>query len=179
MTDLYDWIETNGGPHLLVTEEALPEWRGIEGWTELSEDDPSDYARACRITDYMGLIPIGPHQALVFAGEVGGIAWLPTADGNGDFVQWLGVDDEADIAGALQDPIIEDLLSGQDAEHLTFTTSSSGVYRLIDAADRGDELLGQNAQIVIPPGAYDMRATYVDTETLILVVRRMTPRGAM
>src|SRR6516162_4661750 len=44
------WIETYGGPHLLLAEELHCCWRGIEGWHDHNDPkDLSDYARACRL----------------------------------------------------------------------------------------------------------------------------------
>jgi hypothetical protein len=36
----YNWIDTTGGPQLILAEELLPHWRGIDGWKD--HRDPSD-----------------------------------------------------------------------------------------------------------------------------------------
>lgn len=52
MATSYEWIDTAGGPFLLIEEDLLPSWRGTEGWTfETHGDDDSDYSRACGVQD--------------------------------------------------------------------------------------------------------------------------------
>lgn len=84
VTGMHDWIETTGGPHLLVPEALLPLWRGVEGWSDHEDpDDFSDYARACRIGSWLGAVEIGQGSGLIFGGEVGPITWIAGSDGQG------------------------------------------------------------------------------------------------
>jgi Immunity protein 21 len=102
----HHWISTTGGPHLLLPEELLPYWRGIDGWNDHRDpSDKSDYARACRVNSWLGLIPCHTGQALVLSGDVGMIAWIPNAHQEGGMlVQWIAVDDEANIVDAAWQP---------------------------------------------------------------------------
>ena len=175
MSDLYEWIETGGSPHLLVPEELLTKWRGIEGWSDHEDpSDESDYARACRITNWIGTVRCGDGAATVLAGDVGPIAWI-TADGldGGYLVQWLGIDDEADILPALSSKALEEAFARETAEQGTLETGVSGKLRLIDSADIGTDLVQPNRSISLKPGSYFIHAGYFDTETVMMIVRKL------
>ena len=169
------WIDTSGGPHLLLAEELLPFWRGIEGWRDHRDpSDASDYARACRASGWLGAIPCHTGEALVLSGDCGPIAWIPnTHQDGGTLVQWIGVDDEASIADVLAGKELENVLDGPSSEEIEFSTSSSGVLRLFDSAERGDRLEGGSETIRLLPGRYRVRAGYFETRSIMIVVRRI------
>jgi hypothetical protein len=202
------WIDTGGGPHLLLAEESLSSWGGIGDREDEDEDpddspDPSDYTRACRLTDRMvGVIPCGDGDALVLAGVPNGnIAWIPTLGRSGGFLaQPLHVVDETDLRSTLLSSLVAEALNGPGAEKACFSTGSSGVMRLFDSALAGHFLGAPRAQIKVrdlaphlPPGAlpsrnaivpdgvlalepgrYQMRAAFVKTDNLEIVVREIT-----
>jgi len=176
MSDMYEWFETLGGPHLLIPEELLSEWRGVEGWTDHQDpNDQSDYARACRIKNWIGTVQCGDGTAVVLSGDVGPIAWIDKGDFDGGYlVQWLGIDDEAEIYPALVSKEVEKALAGNAAENVTLEVSRSGTFRLIDSTDSGDDLDQPSHAITLKPGRYEMSAAYHETETLIMVVRKLT-----
>lgn len=175
MTRTGTWIETTGGPHLLIPFEKLPFWRGIEGWrNHQGPEDQSDYARACRVNTWLGSIVCGDGAAIVFSGDVGDVAWYASDRGDrGHFVQWLGVDDERLIDLALRAPQLRDDLCGADAERLEFKTGTSGVMWLIDASDPGDDLQGNHLTVVLRPGKYLARAVHYESVGLAIVVREI------
>jgi hypothetical protein len=70
MSRAHRWIETYGGPHLLLAEELRFCWRGIEGWDDHNDPkDLSDYARACRVKTWLGTLPCNGGTALVLSGD--------------------------------------------------------------------------------------------------------------
>ena len=180
MTMPHHWVETTGGPHLLLDAELATYWRGVDGWFD-NEDpsDQSDYARACRINDWLGHAPCHTGQALVMSGDVGPIAWWPTdvtptgLSQEGYFVQWLGVDDEQEIASALRSNQVSELLQSDTAERSEFKTGETGRMLLFDAADAGAELLVDHAYIDFRPGNYKIRANYLETSTMMIVLRQV------
>jgi hypothetical protein len=142
MTHAHKWIETNGGPHLLLAEELLNRWRGTEGWHDDKDPaDQSDYARACRVASgWLGSIPCSDGTAVVFGGDVGPIAWMPNLVHDGGFlVQWLGIDDEQRIEPILRSEQLMQLLRAPE-EVVEFHTGESGTMRLFDSAEPGDDL---------------------------------------
>ncbi|WP_430414070.1 Imm21 family immunity protein [Parasphingorhabdus sp.] len=175
MPDLYNWIDTEGGPFLLLAEELLPSWRGTEGWSfETHGEDESDYSRACDTTDWIGRIRCGGNEAYVLGGDVGPISWITSKDLAGGFlVQWLGVDDEAHIIPALLSKQFEELVSSESAEHILIEIGEPGNLKIIQAADTGSNLKSPNLSINLKSGTYCASSVYFETETLMIVVRRL------
>ena len=176
MTTALRWIETTGGPHLLIAEELLAYWRGIDGWRNHRDPtDRSDYSRACRITTWLGPIACHDGTALVLSGDVGPIAWTPNPSESGGYLlQWLGVDDESLIEAILQSDETANLLNMPDAEELNFTTGSSGKLRLIDASEAGNNLRDATEVLALRPGNYRIRAAYVNKPNVMIVVRQIS-----
>ncbi|MFF8029244.1 Imm21 family immunity protein [Streptomyces sp. NPDC007896] len=54
-----EWIESGGGPLIVIPEASLSAWRGAGG------DDWEDYDRACDVDGHVGLIAVGQSRALV------------------------------------------------------------------------------------------------------------------
>jgi len=175
MIRTHNWIATTGGPHLLIADEQLPHWRGIEGWRDHRDPaDQSDYARACRVPTWLGSVACHHGSAVVLSGDAGDIAWYSNGQGNGGFlVQWLGVDDERLIEPALHTPQLRDILESSDAERLEFETGSSGAMWLIDASDRGCDLRGNHQSLALRPGRYLEKAAYYRPDRLSIVVREI------
>ena len=168
-------MDTHGGFHLLLADELLHYWRGIEGWHDHADpNDQSDYARASRISAYVGAIPCQAGTALVLGGEVGSIAWIPTSLREGGFLtQWLWADDEASIESVLKSASIANLLEDFGTETITFDTGRSGRMWLFDSAYSGTELPAGSERLELAPGRYRMRANYFDTQALGIVVRQI------
>lgn len=173
MLRTHTWITKTGGPHLLIADEQVPFWQGIKRWRDQGDQtDQSDYARACRITTWLGSIPCHQGNAVVLSGDNGDIAWF--SDGQGDrgfLVQWLGVDDERLIEPALHTPELRDQLESPNAERLEFETGASGAMWLIDASDRG--LRSNHEALTLRPGNYLARAAYYRSTALAIVVREI------
>lgn len=176
MKTAHRWIATAGGPHLLIAEELLARWQGVEGWHDHKDPkDHSDYARACRITTWLGTIACGDGTAVVLAGDFGDIAWMPTLIGEAGFlVQWLGVDDESLIEPLVRSDDVQNMLASPDSEELEFLTGPSGALRLMDAAKLGIDLRGDSQVLALKPGKYRMRAGYFTAPGIMIVVREIS-----
>lgn len=181
MTHTRNWVTTTGGPHLLIAEEQLEDWRGTEGWRDhMDPGDQSDYARACRVTTWLGSIPCHEGSAVVLSGDVGDIAWYPAKGADQGFlVQWIGVNDEALIEPVLRSTDMRDLLDDPKAERLEFETGSSGVMWLIDASECGKNLQDGYEILRLKPGRYVASAAYYQSADLMIVVRYISRRISM
>ena len=175
MPDLFEWIDTEGGPFLLLPERSLPSWRGTEGWTvETHGEDASDYSRACNISAWIGPIRYGEDTGYVLGGDIGPVSWITTKELEGGyFVQWIGVDDEAEILPALHSEKFEELLLSEKAEHISVEVHEPGELRVIQAAEIGDNLVAPTIPIKLRPGVYDATSVYLETASLMIVVRRL------
>jgi Immunity protein 21 len=186
------WAGTAGGPHVLLPEPLLDEWRGAVGCTDpIDPADPADYARACRIRTWTGAIPCGSGTALVFSGDVGPIAWIPSeAPGHGHFVQWVGIDDEALIAPALQTVQLAQSLAAPDAETLEFDVAPPGSLILFDSAETGRDMRAclkrspfwtarpiEHLRITLASGRYKIRSAYFEAPGIMMAVREVSLLG--
>ena len=94
-----EWVFSAGGPLILIPAELATHWRGVEEWSppenggDLTGEFPSDYARACGIDDYLGMLEVGPGRALILGDEPMQTAFLPSHDG-GIIVRWMYSEDE-------------------------------------------------------------------------------------
>ncbi|WP_076859700.1 Imm21 family immunity protein [Bradyrhizobium mercantei] len=175
MIRTHNWIATTGGPHLLIADEQLSHWQGIDGWRDHRDPaDQSDYARACRVTTWLGSVACHKGRAVVLSGDAGDMAWYSNGQGDGgSLVQWLGVDDERLIEPALHTAQLRDLLASSDAERLEFETGASGAMWLTDASERGSDLRGNHQALALRPGSYLAKAAYHCSAGLSIVVREI------
>jgi len=128
MPTIHKWVDTHGGPFILVAESLLPSWRGTEGWSyETHGDDDSDYSKACDVIDWIERIGCGEGEAYVLGGDIGSVSWI-TDDGlvGGYIVQWIGIDDESSILPALQSDDLRAQLTGDDAERKFLEVADPG-----------------------------------------------------
>ena len=85
------WIQSNGGPLLLLPAELLRQWGGTA---------TADYERACTVQDEIAVLDVGNGVGLVLGDEPHQTAWAPADDG-GLLVRWVYADDEADVWAAV------------------------------------------------------------------------------
>lgn len=172
------WVESLGGPLIVVPEAILPSWRG--GADEEPPDADDDYERACAVADYAGVIPVGDGQGLVLGDEPATTCYLPE---HRAFVRWAA----ADSADSLFARAVEVLADPTATWHDCGTWTTGGPAVLMDSAYAGAELgtadafgdLPEQAPVPIPAGRWSVRATYDDRapRTWVMVVR-LDPVGA-
>lgn len=168
------WIESNGGPLVLVAEELLGDWRGVEGASTGEPDGATDYDRACAVTEYVETISCGSGRVLVFGDEPFRTSWRPRPSG-GDIVRWVYSDSEQSIAAALDtgadDAALED--SG-----IQFATGPSGTLWLFDAARPGKDVGSEALKIDVGPRVLEVATGLIDAgeEVRFLVHRFVAAR---
>ncbi|MGE3467766.1 MAG: Imm21 family immunity protein [Pyrinomonadaceae bacterium] len=62
------WVESGGGPLILIDSDLALEWGGVS-WNSGSPESLSDYERACSIDGYLGVLDVQKGQALVLGDE--------------------------------------------------------------------------------------------------------------
>lgn len=94
------WIESDGGPLLLLSSAQLTAWSGYA--IELEADGPSssetDYERACAVEDYLGLIAVADGQGVVLGDEPMATAWRSVSSVEGIFIRWVYGEDEGQMS---------------------------------------------------------------------------------
>ena len=156
------WIESNGGPLLLAPAALLTAWEGasppagsrvIEARFRWDPDGPAtDYDRACDVSGYAGVIPVGSGWALVIGDEPSPARW-ESAPGGGVVVRWEHAPDAATAEAA-----VASLLSGGLAElawspECALDVVSSPLV-MFDSAEEGAEPLGRRLVVELAPGRY-------------------------
>ena len=159
------WVESGGGPLVLVPVAILAEWTGASPDFDPDDlDSWGDYGRACLIDGYAGCLAAGDGQVLVLGDEPASTTYLPEQR---LFVRWICADSEDDVIRLV--PKAVETADWEDAG--TWTTG--GPAQLFDSAYAGDELDDEQPLAVdTAGGTYLVRAACVEPEegtTLVLV----------
>src|SRR5215203_1744748 len=103
------WLESGGGPLLLIPGEYLSLWEGIDPPTDgrqivaksrwnADNAAATDHDRACDVADYLGLIDIGDGNGLILGDEPLPTAWLPDEIAfGGILVRWVHAESEQEV----------------------------------------------------------------------------------
>ncbi|MFF9361946.1 Imm21 family immunity protein [Streptomyces griseoluteus] len=163
------WVESMGGPLIVIPVSALAAWHGCTETGVMAGDATAadDYDRAGAVDDLAGVITVGENgaQALVLADEPATSCYLP---GHRAFLRWLAADSEAGLKAAaeavLADPAIEWAECG--------TWVSDGPAVLMDSAEAGSELsieypgrgVPDQAPVLLPAGIWRVRASHTKAD---------------
>ncbi len=148
-----EWIESSGGPLLLLSEDLLPAWQGADG----PFGKTTDFERACSTREPIERIRVGSGMGLVLGDEPIATAWMPDAGGAGGVLVRLssladqGVAEQALRQGA----------KGGSPKGSRVVLSVRAPLVLFDAAHAGTDLPSHTLRITLPPAEYE-----VDTLTL-------------
>lgn len=139
-----EWVESGGGPLIVVPESVLSAWAGGDG---------DDYDRACAVDGYAGLVSVGQSHALVLGDEPASTAFLPD---RGAFVRWGAADSEHELLGSI------DAALGTAVWEETLVWNVPGPMALFDSAWPGDEMEPENhVRLETAAGRYLVRAAQV------------------
>ncbi|MER6393795.1 Imm21 family immunity protein [Streptomyces sp. NPDC001523] len=144
------WLDTEGGPFIVVPRAALSHWSGTEG----------DYDRACEVTELVDILALSDGaEALVLGGEPLSTAHLP------DYrllVRWCYAESEDGIA----DIIRAGLPTAEWDEGPVLSTTGELV--LFDAAYFGTEVgtLTDSAALELGPGRYRVDSASLEPDPL-------------
>jgi hypothetical protein len=158
------WVTSLGGPLILVPESACHYWGGAPRGPL---DGDGDYGRACAVDGYVGLIDVGPANALVLGDMPARTTFLPE---HGVLFREIAADDDLDpsatVARFLPKIEWEPVLSWNVAEPAILFDSAYDYPHLIAA---GEERL----RINLAPGRYEVQAAYVEIpeEACLILVR--------
>jgi len=162
-----EWLESGGGPLILLPHILLPEWRGTG-----STGDPisQDYERACQHRELLSPITVSKGTGLVLSGDVLPCAWWePIAHAEGALVRWEYADDEADVEQALRSGV-----PGPSDPWLAYEVV--GPLRLFDSAWPGNEA-PEFVEVDLPLGTYHVTSEWVrPSERVSLLVHRFKRR---
>lgn len=175
------WIDSAGGPLLLLSSEHFSEWRGV--FTEFDSygydwpypDPPppqaTDYDRACAITGYVGLVDVGEAQGVVLGDEPMSTAWWPLSGEAGILIRWKYADESANLLQRLL-PIDEGAWEPSD---VSVACSGQSLY-LFDSSAAGEQET-ERLTITFAAGEYAVDTGFLQpdphTQMVVHRVRRM------
>ncbi|WP_405594387.1 immunity 21 family protein [Streptomyces sp. NBC_01410] len=163
------WVDSMGGPLIVIPVSALGAWRGSTGSGMVAGDatDADDYDRACAVDDLAGAIAVGGSgvQALVLGDEPATSCYLPE---HRAFLRWLAAD-SADGLKAAAEAVLADPATRWE-ECGTWVTDGPAV--LMDSAEAGAELnveypgggMPAQAPVPLPAGRWRVRAFHTEAD---------------
>ncbi|MFE5792805.1 Imm21 family immunity protein [Streptomyces sp. NPDC056503] len=163
------WVESMGGPLIVVPVSALAAWHGSTESGVMAGDAtaPDDYDRACAVDDLAGVIPVGENgaQALVLADEPATSRYLP---GHRAFLRWLGADSEAGLSSAAAAVLADPDTVWEECG----TWVSDGPAVLMDSANAGADLgveypgggVPAEAPVPLPAGRWTVLAAHTQAD---------------
>ncbi|MFI6335284.1 immunity 21 family protein [Streptomyces sp. NPDC050535] len=144
-----EWVESGGGPLIVIPEIVLPFWSGADG-----DEMYSDYDRACDVDGSIGLVPVGDTRALVLGDEPASTSYLPE---HGAFVRWCAADSEDDLLKGV--PAALETAVWEPEVHWNVP----GAVILFDAAWPGTtSTRTEHIRVALEPGRYAVRSTYAE-----------------
>ena len=148
------FIETEGGPFILLPMELKKSWNGTG---DEDEDIPSDYDKAEKFVTTIGVLAVGEGQALVL-GNAEVTAFWSLEDG-GVFIQRVMGDEDADVIAVVEQALSE--TRGWKKTRLSFDPGA-GKLALFDSAysyEDADE--DERLKIALAPGRYGVETRTV------------------
>ncbi|QXV55668.1 hypothetical protein CVV72_00620 [Amycolatopsis sp. TNS106] len=158
ITRTQSWVESLGGPLIVVPVSALAHWKGsLEG----GEDD---YGRACAVNALAGTLPIGGRTGLVLGDKPAATCYLPE---HRAFLRWLAAYSEDELFAEAERLLADPATPWEDCGHW----ETDGPAILMDSVTAGTEL-----GIAYPSGGKPQEE-YVDIERGSFAVRAVHARG--
>ena len=185
--DRLKWIDSAGGPLVLISAKSYKLWSGIlkrssylENKFEDADDfmnaEEADYGKACEVQDYLGVVDIGNDFALIFGDEPMLTTVLNTTDKKVIAARWVYADSEAFVDQILKELDTTKIKNWQLS--LTFNLSSDKQY-LFDSASEGSILEKDNEAYLslnILQGQYNLwTSIYEPDEKTQLLIHKFEP----
>ncbi|HET6980154.1 MAG TPA: Imm21 family immunity protein [Pyrinomonadaceae bacterium] len=160
-----NWIESTGGPLLLIEKTLLAHWHGSFG----DGAAMTDYDRACEIADYVGALEVGPGFGVVFGEEPFSTTWLPSQELLNSFiVRWVYAEDETKVREVLRSLSIADQWQATDVKLEIFNDELI----LFDSSCSGADV-DSSLAIEISPGSYAIQTLhYNPNDEVSLILHR-------
>ena len=98
--DSLRWIESGGGPLVLIDSNTALEWGGVSR-NSGSPETLSDYERACSIDGYLGVLDVQKDQALVLGDEPMRTSVKRLEQDEVMIIRWVWSSDETQVIESL------------------------------------------------------------------------------
>lgn len=163
--DKLTWIESAGGPLILISDKSYNLWSGIlkrssyldnkiENADDFLNPDEADYGKACLIEDYLGIVDIGDDIALVLGDEPLRTTVFHSVDNRIVIARWCYGETEESVASNLRSLDLNSINNWEFSLALKLSTSKQ---YLLDSACAANMLVKENDDYLlvnIKQGAY-------------------------
>ncbi|QGV78629.1 Imm21 family immunity protein [Streptomyces ficellus] len=180
----FDWVESMGGPLIVLPVSALDTWRGCteSGMVMADGDGPDDYDRACAVDDLAAVIAVGEEGAgaLVLGDEPATTCYVPEHHA---FLRRLAAPSETGLRAVAETVLADPATPWEECG--TWVTDGPAV--LMDSAVAGDVLdteypgggFPAQARVSLPPGRWRVRAVHAEAgeENVLVGVVQLLPVG--
>ena len=156
------WVNTTGGPHLVVPEKhaahregvGLPSrGRVVEAESRWDATGPAtDYDRACDVAGWLGVVRVGRGRGVVLADDPGTAAYHPW-QGRHWVVKWVFAPSEMSFLAHF-----ESVAACLKPEAAVSVRHPGGRLVLMDASDTPRSWLGEHSEFTLPAGLYSVTA---------------------
>lgn len=150
MKNEINWIECDGGPHILIERKFLNIWKGESD--QAFQESMGYYEQAGLIDDYIGELKIGPGKCMIISEDVPASTWIPGKETSGTIV----------VANYIGEAVTYDMLSMEinnipDCKYedtgLVYEVSDRELY-LFPACDLCEDWTYKYCKINLLPGNY-------------------------
>ena len=155
--DKLKWIDSAGGPLILISDKSLKLWSGIlkrssyldskiEDADDFLDADEADYGKACLVEGYLGIVDVGSDTALVLGDQPFLTTIFHSVDNKVVIARWYYGDDEQTVDNYLKTIDLNSIINWEFA--LTLKVTSDRQY-LFDSACSSSMLDKGNTEILI------------------------------
>ncbi|MFI5712086.1 Imm21 family immunity protein [Kribbella sp. NPDC051620] len=174
-----NWVDSMGGPLIVVPVSALDSWRGCTEQGAIIGDGSvvDDYDRACGIDDWAGVIAVGERQALVLGDASYTSCYLPE---HRAFIRWNAAGSESALFEAAAAVLADESTPWVDCG----VWECDGPAVLMDSAEAGADLgvpypdgrgTPSEASVLVEAGRWRVWAVDVSGESADVGVVRLLP----
>jgi hypothetical protein len=154
MSNERKWVKSGGGPLICIERDLAHHWRGVEkdGATIGSDsENPTDYMRACSVSDYLGKIKVGAGHALILGDMPIQTMIRQSSDSVLEIVRIYYADPGDDVIAIIDK---SPALDFSDPVETTTFDVGSGRLVIFDSAFSGDDSGRGGLSLVFPPSSY-------------------------
>jgi hypothetical protein len=172
------WVETLGGPHLVLPEKHAVAWEGgaipsggrvVQASFRCNPGSPAtDYDRACSVEGWLGVIAVGKGMALVLHGDDSIAAYFRTARGQHYLLRWHYAPSETALLDHFQD-----VLPQLQVEHEAVFPHPGGKVLLMDSVDIPGNFMTPPSKFVLPRGKYRVLTSHSESEEVYIIVHHL------
>lgn len=171
------WINTLGGPHLVIPERYAPAWEGgfapsggrivVSSFRCNPGGPATDYDRACDAAGWLGVIPVGRGQALVLSGDQTQVAYYHWKRGH-FLLRWLYAESETELIDHFHD--VQSKLPLEDEAEFRHP---GGKVFLMDSVDVPGRWVVEPTVFALPRGHYRVLTSHSETERTYIIIHQL------